>query len=138
MICLEAAMATHAVCSSRRRSEAGKGSVGCMISLLLAAILVFVGIRIGPPFYSNKSFETDINTEVARAGAHFVDDETLANNVIDLARKNEIKLQRNQVKVERFAGQIHVTIQYSVPLDFIVMKKDWNFEIKSSSFVGRL
>jgi len=109
-----------------------------MLALLMVAVVIFIGIRIGPPFYSNKSFETDINTEVSRAGAHFVDDETLANNVIDLARKNEIKLTRNQIKVERFAGQIHLTIQYTVPLDFIVMQKDWNFEIKSSSFVGRL
>jgi hypothetical protein len=135
---LEAAMTTRAVCSIRRRSEAGKGTVGCMLALLMVAVVIFIGIRIGPPFYSNKSFETDINTEVSRAGAHFVDDETLANNVIDLARKNEIKLTRNQIKVERFAGQIHLTIQYTVPLDFIVMQKDWNFEIKSSSFVGRL
>jgi hypothetical protein len=138
MICLEAAMTTHVVCSMRRRSEAGRGTVGCLVSLLLIGIVIFIGIRIGPPFYSNKSFEADINTEVSRAGAHFVDDETLANNIIDLARKNEIKLVRQQIKVERFAGQIHLTIQYTVPLDFIVVKRDWNFEIKSSSFVGRL
>jgi hypothetical protein len=79
-----------------------------------------------------------VNTEVSRAGANFLADEMLVNNILDLARKNEIRLARNEVKVERFAGQIHLTIHYTVPVDFIVLKKDLNFEIKTSSFVGRL
>jgi len=130
---------THEFDRSRpRRREAGTGTFGCILSLALIALAVFVGVRIGPIYYSNKSLEGDVNTEVSRAGANFLSDESLVNSVLDLARKNEIRLARNEVKIERFAGQIHLTIRYTVPVDFILLKKDLNFEIKTSSFVGRL
>ncbi len=120
------------------RSAEGKGMAGCLFFLLLLAIAVFVGIIVGPTYYSHYSFETDVKAVVARAGAHFFDDDTLAKEILDLAKRDEIRLARENVKVERFAGQLWVTINYSVPVDFMVFQRTLDFEIKSSSYIGRL
>jgi hypothetical protein len=116
----------------------GKGLIGCMLSIVLLAMIVFLGITLGPVYYNNLNFESDVKTEVSRAGARFIDNEALVKNIIDLARRNEIRLTRQNIKVERFAGQVHIKINYSVPVDLLATERDLNFEIKVSSFVGSL
>jgi hypothetical protein len=120
------------------RSQEGKGAMGCLLFLLVAAVVIFLAARIGPVYYASKSLEADLRTEASRAGANFLSDETVLKNVLDLARRNEIRLKRENVKLERFAGQVFITVSYSVPVDLIVTERTMNFNIKASSFIGRL
>jgi hypothetical protein len=113
----------------RLRDQEGKGTAGCLLFLLVAAIAVFLAVRIGPTYYANKSFEADLRTEASRAGANFLGDEAVLKNVLDLARRNEIRLKRENVKVERFAGQMFITVEYSVPVDLVVTERTMNFMI---------
>ncbi len=124
--------------SGRAHNEEGKGTAGCLVFLLLLAVCCFVGIIVGPPYFANSGFETDVKAEVSRAGAHYFDDDTVIKDILDLAKRNEIRLKREDIKVERVAGQVYVTIRYSVPVDFMIHQRDLNFEIKASSFIGRL
>jgi hypothetical protein len=117
---------------------AGKGILGCFFFLVIAAVAVFVGIRLGPIYYANSNLQSAISTEVSRAGANFLDDETIIKDVLDLAKRNEIQLTRENVKVERFAGQIHITVQYTVLADLGFYQRNIDFNIRESSFVGRL
>jgi hypothetical protein len=116
----------------------GKGTIGCLVSLVLLGATAFVAFKVAPTYFAYKSFETDAKTEISRAGAHYFDDETLTKNLLDLARKNEIRLKREEIKIERFAGQVHINIRYAVPLDLIVYARMMDFEINASSFIGRL
>ena len=120
------------------RCNEGKGTAGCLVSLLILVIGILVAAKVCPPYFAYKSFESDVKTEISRAGAHFYDDELLMRNLLDLARRNEIRLKEDEVKIERFAGQIFVKINYSVPIDLVVYEKDLDFNISASSFIGRL
>ena len=97
--------------------------------LLVAALVGVLAVRIGPVYYANKSLEADIRTEASRAGANFHDDETVMRNVMELARRNEVRITRENVKLERFAGQIYITITYSVPVDLFVTQRTFNFKV---------
>jgi hypothetical protein len=116
----------------------GKGLIGCVLSIVLLAAIIFLGITLGPIYYNNLNFESDLKTEVSRAGARFVDNEAMIKDIMDLAKRNEIQLTRQNIKVERFAGQVHIKVNYSVPVDLLVKEQDFNFEIKVSSFIGSL
>jgi hypothetical protein len=119
-------------------SADGKGMAGCLFFLALLGIAFFVGIVAGPTYYSYYGFETDVKAAVSRAGANFLDNEAVAKDILDIAKRNEIRLTRENVKLERFAGQLFVTVQYSVPVDFIILEQTLNFEVKASTYVGRL
>jgi hypothetical protein len=116
----------------------GKGLTGCLVFLVLLGILCFAVIRVGPDYYAFKGFEADVKTEAARAGANFFDDETIVRDVLDLARKNEIHLKQENVKVERFAGQVFIKIHYVLEADFIVYKRNIDMDFSVSSYIGRL
>ncbi len=116
----------------------GKGTFGCLVSVVVIVAGLIVGLRVGPPYFAYKSLQDDVATQVSRAGAHFLTDEALLKNILDVAKKNNVNLKSENVKVERFAGQVHVVIDYSVPVDLIVTRHTFEFEIKSSSYVGTL
>jgi len=120
----------------QNQSAEGKAAAGCLFYILLLGIAIFIGIRVVPLYYSYTSFETDVKTEVSHAGAHSFDDETVIKDLLDLARRNEINLTSDNVKIDRSAGQVRITIRYSVPVDFIVCRRTLNFEIKASSFAA--
>ena len=116
----------------------GKGLIGCLAALVLLGVGIYLGITLGPIYYSNYNFESEIKTEVSRAGSHLFDDETIIKDVIDLGKRNEIRVERKDIKIDRFAGQMHINVKYSVPVDFIFMQKNMTFRVTASSFVGSL
>ena len=120
------------------RNEEGKGMAGCLTFLLLVVVAGFVGVRIWPDYYACSSMNTDLKTEVSRAGANFLDDTTLMKNILQLAKRNEIKLEREQVKIDRFAGQINVSVSFVTPVDLYFYTWNMSCNLKASSFIGRL
>ena len=124
--------------SQRLRSSEGKGLVGCLLSIVLLAVMIYLGVTLFPIYYQNFNFENDIKTTASRAGSHFFDNETIIKEVLTLAKKNEIRIKRENVKVDRFAGQLHILVIYAVPVDFIILERDLTFKIDASSFIGAL
>jgi hypothetical protein len=120
------------------RSDQGKGQAGCLLFFALVGIAIVIAVNAGPPYYSYRTLEQDIKTEVSRAGARFHSAETLKSNVLELARKNEIILKPEQVTVTRFSSQVKVSVKYEVPVDFYVYQHVMQFNIQASSYVGTL
>jgi hypothetical protein len=116
----------------------GKGTVGCLAFVVLVGIAVFVAITAGPPYMAARSFEADVKTEVSRAGARFYPNETLMKEVLQLARKNEVRLREENVKIERYAGQLFIKVKYQVPIDLLFYEYIMKVDIKASSYVGTL
>jgi hypothetical protein len=120
------------------RSSDGKGMIGCLLSIVMLAVAIYLGIILVPIYYANFNFENDIKTTASRAGAHFMDNDQVIRDILALAKRNEIRITREDIKVERFAGQLHIRVNYSVPVDFIVLEHDLDFKIEASSFIGAL
>jgi hypothetical protein len=124
--------------SGHLRGASGKGTLGCVFFLALLGVAIFAAMRIGPPWFAYKGLESDFKTEVARAGAHVFTDETIIKELIAVAEKNDVELSRENISIRRFADQLEIAIHYTVTIDLLVYQRDWDFEIKSSSFIGRL
>ncbi len=120
------------------RACEGKGLFGCMVFLILLTAAIIVALKLGPIYYTNYSFESDVRTEASRAGARFLDDETIVKDLMALGKKNEIRIKKENIIIDRFAGQIHIEVHYAVPVDFIFFRRHLNFKIKTSSFIGSL
>lgn len=122
------------------RDSEGKGFLGCITAIVVLAAMIFVGIKLGPVYYSNYKFEEDLKTLVSRAGARYIPNETIITDVVELAQQNNINLTydsaKDNIKIERFAGQLHLSVQYFVPVDFLILERKLRFEIKLSTFTA--
>ena len=122
----------------RLRNSEGKGVLGCIFVIVVVAVAIYLGIVLAPIYYANFTLESEVKNEASRAGAHVLDDETVAKEIIDIARKSEIRLTRQNISIDRYAGQVHIDVHYAVPVDFGVFQRDLSFQIRASSFVGAL
>jgi hypothetical protein len=120
------------------RDDEGKGLTGCLILIILFVVVVMLAVRLGPAYYANHNLKTDLKNEASRAGAHSLDNEMIIRDIMDMAKRNEIQLKRENITVKRFAGQIHIEVNYKVPVDFFFYRHNINFEVKASSFIGTL
>ena len=120
------------------KNQEGKGAVGCLIFLLVLAICIPAVVRLWPDYYAYKTLDTELRTEASRAGANFLEDEAIMANVLQLAKRSDVYITKKNVKIARIAGQIFITVHYSVPIDFIFYTWNMECDIKASSFVGRL
>ena len=116
----------------------GRGTLSFLFSLAVLVVGVFVGIKVIPLYYSASNFETDVKTEVSRAGARFYDDTMILNDIIELAKKDQVGINPEDVKLQRAAGQLHVTIEWTVPVDFMLFDYTFLFTVQTSSYIGRL
>ncbi len=122
----------------RLHDPEGKGMLGCLILIVLTGMAIYLAIELVPIYYSNFNFESDVKTEVSRAGAHFLDDDTITKDILAMAKNNEIRLTKENISIDRFAGQVHINVHYAVPVNFIIFDHDLVFQINASSFIGTL
>lgn len=122
----------------RMHDPEGKGLVGCLILIVLTGMAIYLSIELVPIYYSNFNFESDVKTEISRAGAHFLDDDTITKDILAMAKNNEIRLTKENISIDRFAGQVHINVQYAVPVNLIIFDHDLVFKINASSFIGTL
>jgi hypothetical protein len=115
-------------------SEEGKGSAGCIFALVLMAIFLFIAFKVGPAYYNNSSFKGDVTQATGRIGARSSKEDVVIQSLIQLAEKNKIRLKKENIKIRRFSGQILIEIDYTVPVDLIILQHDLHFTIKTESF----
>jgi hypothetical protein len=116
----------------------GKGTLGCLLSLFLVAVAAFAGFKLLPIYYSFSGFESDLKTEVSRAGARFYDDDMIVRDILELAKKNQVQMTQDNIRVERFAGQLRINVYSTVPVDFFVFQHTLVFDMRATSYIGRL
>jgi len=119
-------------------ADEGKGTLGCLVFVVLLGIGVFIAVNAGPPYMAAKSFEADLKTEVSRAGARFYSNDTLIKSVLDIAKRNEVRIRPENIKVERYSSQVFVKVHYEVPVDLAFYEYLMKVDIKASSYVGTL
>ncbi len=122
------------------RDSEGKGFLGCMTAIVVLAALIFVGIKLGPVYYTNYTFEAELETLTSKAGARYTPNEKIIVDILELARQHNIDLThenaKDNIRIERFAGQLHINVQYFVPVDFLILERRFRFQIKISTFTA--
>ena len=120
------------------RDSEGKGLLGCLAFIVLLGIAIFLGTALVPVYFANSNLDSGVKTIASRAGAHYLDDNTIIKDTLDLARRQEIPLTRKNISLQRYANQIFIEVKYDVPVDLGITDYTLHFEIKASSIIGSL
>ena len=115
-------------------NEEGKGSVGCMLSLVVMAIVLFIAFKVGPPYYNNYNLASELKSTVSRMSARALKEEVVIKDLIRIAEKNDIVLTKKNIKISRFGGNLYIEIDYTVPIDFLILQRELHFKMKEESF----
>jgi len=115
-------------------NEEGKGSTGCMLALVVMAIALFIAFKAGPPYYNNYNLEGELKSTVSRMSARSLKEEVVVRDLIRIAEKNDVVLTKKNINISRFGGKLYIEIEYTVPIDFLILQYDLHFKMREESF----
>ncbi len=109
------------------RNQRGEGRIGLVITLVLIAIAVFVGMQYIPAKVNAYEFSDYLEKE-CRFAATRRNDEAIEKRILEKAEELGLPLKRKNLKVRRSVNEIIITARYEQPLDFKVMTYRYKFD----------
>lgn len=109
----------------RRRRERGEGNLGCIVGVVLLAVVVIIGIKAVPAKLAVAEL-TDYAGELAdRATAPGMTDEVIAQRILERANKLRLKLPAENLKVTRSNLYINIEMRFEVVLNYPLYTYVW-------------
>lgn len=112
------------------RREAGAGNVGCIISLALLAVAVIIAMKVIPTRIAVAELQDYCEREAEQASLPRHTDETITDEILIKAHQENLPVRKEDIKVWRDGSMAHVEVKYTVVLDLVVYKYNWNVEHK--------
>ena len=116
---------------ARSLHSSGKGSLGCLFTLLVLAALGYLSYKFLPHYVSHYQLKDALNEiAVFRTAGTGAGSEKLKiqEEVLAKAKELGILLKREDIKVRREEEKVFITVKYTVPVDLPNQSYDLNFE----------
>ena len=107
-------------------NEKGEGRIGLMITLIIVAVAIFLGVKVIPVRIAAYEFR-DVMREEARYGAVRNNDATVTKRILEKAAELEIPLKKQDLRVSRTPGQMVISATYEQPIDLKVTTYVYRF-----------
>lgn len=107
------------------RARAGKGTLGCLMSLLVVAAVIYFGVNIGRTYFNYFQFRDRMKVE-ARFAQHR-SDATIARRLREYADSLGIPLGASKVHVRRRGRTIEIWAEYYENVELPLVVKEFYF-----------
>lgn len=115
------------------RSERGMMSFSTILGLAIVAAIIFLAIKLLPPYISNYQFQ-DAMDNLARTATYSAASEAdLRKDVMREARSLGIPVEDRQVAVQKAGGSVAIAIRYEVPVDLLARRVVLKFEASAGN-----
>lgn len=109
-----------------------------VFALTVLGLVILVGIKIIPPYFSNYEFQDAIKTEALQSTYTTRSEDDVRAAVIKQAHSYDIELTDKQVHVTRAGtgignGSIAIECDYSVPLELPGYSTDLEFHVSTKN-----
>ena len=111
------------------RSEGGFLSFSALFGLVLVAALIFLSLKLLPPYITNYQFQDYIDGLARTATYNPITEADLRKQIIKEARGFGIPLEDRQVAVQKVTGSsVSIVVRYEVPVDLLARQVVLKFE----------
>jgi hypothetical protein len=117
-----------------RRGERGEGRLKALIYTAILVIGVFVAFKVVPLYVTQYELKDKMEEQARFAVVNRYSDDQIRDNIFRVIQDLDIPAKREDIKVGPTNHGISISVDYSVPVDFLVYRTEMNF---SSSSEGR-
>src|SRR5215469_8141226 len=103
-----------------RHSESGKGNLKAIIWTLILAAFIYVAAMVLPVLVNDYQFQDSLQDIARFATVNHRTNEQIKQAVLDVAAKQDLPVQAEDIKVEAVGGNVHINVDYSVTVDLKV------------------
>lgn len=109
----------------RNRWELGEGQAGCIFGLLVFLAAVFIAYKMIPIKVKAAEMRQTVYDEAKSAGTH--GNAVIMKAILAEAEEQNLPVGKENVKVARAKGEIEITVEYDVPVEFPGYTYQWHF-----------
>ena len=116
---------------SSARAQQGEGRLKALLYLAFLIIAVFVAFKTVPTYVANYQLKDKMTEQARFAIVNRYTEDQIKDNIFRTIQDLDIPATRDDVKVTNTNHGIAITVDYSVPVDFLVYKTELNFDTSS-------
>ena len=102
-------------------------SLSLLLALLFLAALIFLALRLLPPYSSNSQLQDAVENLANRATYSQMSESEIRREVIASAREFGIQLENRQVAVQKSRASVDIAVQYVVQVDLGMRQVELRF-----------
>lgn len=113
------------------RGQRGAGALKAIVYFAILVAGVYVAIKIIPPYVAEYQLKDKMTEQARFAVVNRYTDDQIKDNIFRTIQDLDIPAKRDDVKVASTNHGIQISVEYSVPVDFIVYQTELNFSPSS-------
>ena len=104
-------------------NKRGQSKIGCLIYLVVFAYFVYLSFQLVPVYYNREELRDQL--DIAARSYYQLKDrpEVMYNMILKKARELNIPLRREDIRVRLRRGEVEISAEYDVDVDFLFTKK---------------
>lgn len=114
-----------------RHRQKGESNFGCLFALVLLLIGLLIGWKMIPVKIKAAEMKDVVTDEARAAGQH--SDKQIVAVIVEQAKKLELPITEDDIKINRRANDITVEVNYTVPVAFPGYTYNWNLHHKAEN-----
>jgi hypothetical protein len=103
-----------------------------LLMLLLLIVALFAGSQVIPAYFHAFQFNDFIRQEVKFAVAAKRTTEQIRTRIVDKSKEYKINVGPRDIHITRRGPSFTVELDYVIPIDLRVWRKDWAFHVSES------
>ncbi len=116
---------------SLRHGQQGEGRLKAIVYLAFLIIAVFVAVKVVPAYVANYQLKDKMTEQAKFAIVNRYTEDQIKDNIFHTIQDLDIPATRDDVKVANTNHGIEISVNYTVPVDFVFYKTDLNFDTSS-------
>ena len=113
------------------KGERGEGKLRAIMYLAFLIAAVFVAVKIVPVYVAEYQLKDKITEEARFAVVNRHSDDQIKDSIFRTIQDLDIPAKRDDVKVAATNHGLQISVNYSVPVDFLVYQTELNFSPSS-------
>jgi cell division protein FtsL len=110
-----------------RNPERGGANLKAIIWTMILAAFVYVAAMLLPVLVNEYEFQDSIQDIARFASVNHKNNDQIKQAVLDVAQKQDLPVQAEDVQVDGRGGNVHINVEYSVTIDLKFYQWTLNF-----------
>jgi len=119
--------------TSRRFAQQGEGRGKAVFWTLLFLTVIFVAYKTVPWYVKNFELQEKMQETARFASAFHKPEEELRDTIFKEVQDLELPAKREDIKVEYSGRTVRISVDYVVPVDFLIFQHDMHFTPSSEN-----
>ena len=113
------------------RSQRGEGRLKAIVYFAILIGAVFVAVKVVPVYVAEYQLKDKITEQARFAVVNRMNDDQIKDSIFRTIQDLDIPAKRDDVKVANTNHGIAISVNYTVPVDFLVYQTELNFSPSS-------